>query len=259
LSNSKRSKNALSHGLYASDVVLAWENEQDFKDLHEAFRDEFGPEGASEEGAVFDLACLHWKKRRLNIASQLAFHRQPDAGALADAGNGGWKGVAMYLESTSVDGDRLVNAFRAMAKSYASTVQKVHALIDEQTDLMSSRGASAVPAGQEGKQADPAEFQRLISMAKELNVMNTELIVPVLQLMENYDLDQKVCERAYRPEIMERHLKIEADIDKRIEKALARLVAIKEYKKFYGTKEVKAAPTEVINLPAKRIPQSGKA
>src|SRR3977135_88237 len=78
MSNSKRSKNAMSHGLYASDVVLAWENEQDFKDLHESLRDEFNPEGASEEAAVFDLAHLQWKKRRLNVGSQLAFHRQPD-------------------------------------------------------------------------------------------------------------------------------------------------------------------------------------
>jgi hypothetical protein len=65
MSDSKRSKNALSHGLYASDVVLAWENEQDFKDLHESLREDFGPEGASEEAAVFDMAHLHWRKRRL--------------------------------------------------------------------------------------------------------------------------------------------------------------------------------------------------
>jgi hypothetical protein len=255
MSNSKRSKNALSHGLYARDVVLAWENEQDFKDLHDSLREEFCPEGASEEAAVFDLACLHWKKRRLNIGSQLAFHRHPDADALAEAGRSGWSGVANYLSSTVCDGDRMFDAIRAMAKSHAAAVGKVHALIDEQADLMSPRGSG----GQESKPADPAEFQHLTAMVKELNVMNSELIVPTLRLIENYDLDQKVSERAYRPEIMERSLKIEADIDKRIEKTIARLVAIKEYKKFYGTKEAKALPTEVITLPAKRTRQSGKA
>jgi hypothetical protein len=259
VSNVKRPKNALSHGLYASDVVLAWENEQDFKDLRESLRGEFCPDGASEEEAVFDLACLHWKKRRLNVGSQLAFHRNPDAGALADAGRSGWSGVAKYLGSTSPDTDRMVDAIRTMAKSHVATVGKVHALIDEQTELMSSRGSSAVPADEKSRQADPAEFQRLIAMARELNVMNTELIVPTLQLIENYDLDQKVCERAYRPEIMERHLKIEAEIDKRIEKKITQLVTIKEYKKLYGAKEVKTTPNKVISLPAKPTGQSGKA
>ena len=259
MSNSKRSKNAMSHGLYASDVVLAWENEQDFKDLHESLRDEFNPEGASEEAAVFDLAHLHWKKRRLNVGSQLAFHRQPDAGALADAGRSGWTGIAKHFESAAGDGDRMFEAIRAMARSHAATVGKVCSLIDEKAALISPRGSSADPAGQEANEPDRAGFQSQIELVKELNVMNKEVIVPMLQLIENYDLDQKVCERAYRPDVMERNLKIEADIDKRIEKTITRLVAIKEYKKLYGTNVVKGPSTEVIDLPAKRIRQSGKA
>jgi hypothetical protein len=257
MSNSKRPKNALSHGLYASDVVVAWENEQDFNDLHDSLREEFGPEGASEEAAVFDLASLLWRKRRLNIGSQLAFHRHPDAGGLADAGRNGWSGVAKYLEGAG-DGDRMCEAIRAMAKAHATTVQKVYALVDEQTELMSPRDSvnQESSAGQESKQADPARFQQLIAMMKELNVMNKELIVPTLNLIEDCDLDQKICERAYRPDVMERHLKIEAEIDKRIEKTITRLVGIKEYKKLYSAKEAKAA--DVIDLPAKRIRKSDK-
>ena len=90
LSNSQPSKNALSHGFYSNEVVLAWENQQEFDDLRQALRDEYCPDGFSEEGAVFDLASLHWKKRRLNVGSQLAFHKQPDVGAMADASSDGW-------------------------------------------------------------------------------------------------------------------------------------------------------------------------
>jgi hypothetical protein len=259
MSTSKRPKNALSHGIYASDVVLAWENEKDFNDLHEALRNEFCPDGASEEAAVFDIARLHWQKRRLQIGSQLAFHRHPDADAMAEAGRGGWQGVAEYLAGSSGDGDRMSDAIRTMAKSYLGTLGKVHALIDEQTELMSPRRSSAAPAGEEIPQADPVQFQDLVAMAKELNVMNTGLIVPLLKSIENYDLDQKISERAYRPEVMERTLKVEAEIDKRIEKAITRLVNIKEYKKLYGTKEVKGSSTEVIRLPAKRTDPPGKA
>lgn len=61
MSNSKPSKNALSHGFYADEIVLPWEKQQEFDDLHEALRDEYCPDGVSEEAAVFDLASLHWK------------------------------------------------------------------------------------------------------------------------------------------------------------------------------------------------------
>src|ERR1700682_4804134 len=140
-----------------------------------------------------------------------------------------------------------------MARSHAATVQTINGLIIKQAELMSRSSSSADPAERDRKQTDSAELDRLISVMKELNVMNREVIVPMLQLIENYDVDQKIAERAYRPDLMEKYLKIEADIDKRIEKALGRLVTIKEYKKFYGTQEDKEPLTDVIDLRAKRL------
>jgi hypothetical protein len=250
--NSNRPKNALSHGVYASDVVLDWENEQDFKDLLENLRAEFCPNGVSEEDVVFDIASLMWKKRRLNVGSQLAFHRHPDAGALVEAGQrGGWSGVAEYLKTNVGDGDRMFDAIRAMTKSHAVTFGKACALMDER---LQSAGKSAGQQGQssdqESRQRDSAELQDLITLAKELNV-TTDLLRDMLHLIENYDLDQKACERAYRPEVMERELKIRAELDKRIEKAIQRLVTTKEYKKFYGADVIEAQHAEVVSLPAK--------
>jgi hypothetical protein len=43
MTTSNSSKNALSHGAYSSQAVLPWENEQEFKDLHEDLREEFFP------------------------------------------------------------------------------------------------------------------------------------------------------------------------------------------------------------------------
>jgi hypothetical protein len=246
MSGSNRPKNALSHGVYASDVVLHWENEQDFRDLLENLRAEFCPNGASEEEAVFDIASLIWKKRRLNVGSQLAFHRHPDAGALAEAGHrGGWSGVADYLKTSIGGGDRMCDAIRAMTKSHAVAFSKACALMDERLQQMLA-GAS----DPESKRSDSAESQQLIILAKELNV-TTGVMRDMLTLIENYDLDQKLSERAYRPEIMERELKIRAELDKRIEKAIARLVTIKEYKKFYGAAVIEAKHAEVVSLPAK--------
>lgn len=48
---------------------------------------------------------------------------------------------------------------------------------------------------------------------------------------------------------MERGLKIHAEIDRRIEKALKRLVYIREYKKFYVCKAVDAKSVQIEGLP----------
>jgi len=125
LTLSKRPKNAVSHGLYSRDVVLDWENEQEFNDLHQALREEYYPNGVSEEATVFHLASLYWKQRRLTIGTQLAFHRQPDAEALAEAGRDGWKGVAGYLRTTSGDGDHCRDRIRTMAKSHTAAMTKI--------------------------------------------------------------------------------------------------------------------------------------
>jgi hypothetical protein len=148
----------------------------------------------------------------------------------------------------------MCDAIRTMTRSHAVTFSKVCALMDQRPEQMSAGSKSAGEDGQssdrEGKRSDSAELQSLITLVKELNV-TTDLIRDQLQLIETYDLDQKVCERAYRPEIMERERKIRADLDKRIEKAIARLVTIKEYKKFYGANVIEAQHAEVISLSRK--------
>jgi hypothetical protein len=246
MSSSNRPKNALSHGVFASDVVLDWENKEDFEDLLENLRAEFCPNGASEEEAVFDIASLIWKKRRLNVGSQLAFHRHADAGALVEAGQrDGWSGVADYLKTSIGDGDRMCDAIRAMSKSHAVAFSKACALMDQRLQQMLA-GAS----DPEGKQSDSAESQQLIILAKELNI-TTGVMRDMLQLIETYDLDQKLSERAYRPEIMERELKIRAELDKRIEKAIQRLITVKEYKSFYGPKVIEAKHAGVVSLAPK--------
>ena len=93
------------------------------------------------------------------------------------------------------------------------------------------------------------EFEKLTVLAKELNILSKELVVPILHAAEKQKLDQ--IERAYDPDIMERELKIQAEIDRRIDKVLKRLVMIKEYKKFYVVKGIDSRPLEIEALPAK--------
>ena len=56
------SKNARTHGLYASEVVLPEESQKEFDDLLESFRNEYCPDGISENEAVDELAILQLEK-----------------------------------------------------------------------------------------------------------------------------------------------------------------------------------------------------
>jgi hypothetical protein len=54
-----KTKNALVHGLYASDIVLPWENEQDFINLYQGTQAQLRPAGAIQEETVLDIARLY--------------------------------------------------------------------------------------------------------------------------------------------------------------------------------------------------------
>ena len=81
------------------------------------------------------------------------------------------------------------------------------------------------------------------------------------RMSEDYDLDRKGAERAYRPDILEKELKIHAEIDRRIDKAINHLVTIKEYKKHYGANTIEVKTVEakaLIGLPSKPTRDSGE-
>src|SRR6476659_9366735 len=84
MTKSNSSKNALAHGFYATDVVLPWENQQEFDDLLRRYQNEYPPDGVSEEAAVFELASLEWKRRRFETGVQQALQKQRDFDAKID-------------------------------------------------------------------------------------------------------------------------------------------------------------------------------
>ena len=101
-------------------------------------------------------------------------------------------------------------------------------------------------------------LDNLTLLAKKINDIGQDVVVPMLRFTETYDVDQKIAERAYQPDLMEKELKVLAHIDRQIAKAIESLVRAKEYKKFYGRLAIEAQSTKVINLPAKSIGNSEK-
>ena len=132
-----------------------------------------------------------------------------------------------------------------MAKSHTAAIAKVSEEIGQ-------------GIADESKQKDPATLEKLTLLAKELNVLGNNVVVPLVRTIEEYDLDQKVAERAYRPDVMEKELKLHAELEKLIDKTVKRLVTIKEYKKYFGEEAIEAQSTEVVSLPAKPARNSAK-
>jgi hypothetical protein len=234
LTNNKPSKNALKHAVYSKDVVLDWEDKLEFEALHHGFREFFEAEGALMDEAVFELASLHWKKRRLNIGSKLAFHRQSGSEKLTEASKGGWEGVAEHLSKSAAHTDQLTDDVRAMAKGHATATRTLYdQVVKHVTEVVFP---SAPSAGPEKEQID---IERLITLAKQLKIVGAEVVVPMMHAIESDHFRPNV-EQAYRPDILEKELKLHAEISRQIEKVVKRLVMLQEYKRLYSRKSIEA-------------------
>ena len=115
---SKSSKNALTHGVYAQEVVLPWEDAQAFDNLHEEIRRDLKPSGYLQEEAVRDIAKEIWRKQRLAITYALPFYKKPMTPELMEAAKGGIRGLAAYLaDQSNHSGDRLMSARRFVGRA----------------------------------------------------------------------------------------------------------------------------------------------
>ena len=217
------------------------------------YRDEYWPDGFSEEAAIFDMASWYWKKRRLNVGSQLAFHRQPEASAITAASSNGWQGVADYI--ASIQGDGTPDSVHAAVKSQTEAAKLVYDRINE---YVARIGKPDDATAESKKDSDAVVLDRLRILHRQMNIPSSDL-VPLLRATKESKLNQNVAEQAYRPDILEKELKLHAEIDRRIEKAMIRLARAKEHKKFYGAKSIDMKQNGVTSLPAKLPHQSDGA
>ena len=92
-------KNALKHGLYSKDVVLPWEDQEEFDELHRKYREEFNPEGAVEEDLVGQIAQLQWLKGRLWRHHHQRFTSDPIAEDLESLATKGSSAIEDYMRT----------------------------------------------------------------------------------------------------------------------------------------------------------------
>src|SRR2546423_1760850 len=101
--SNKKNRNSLVHGIYSSDLVLPWERAEDFYELLEGMRLDFEPNGATEDDIVFEIAVLHWRKRRINRALQLTFLESDAATEIEKSGKRSVPGIRHHLKARDAD------------------------------------------------------------------------------------------------------------------------------------------------------------
>jgi hypothetical protein len=256
----KPPKNALSHGLYSPDtVVLEWENKQEFIDLHESIRQDLDPEGPLQEAEVFEIARLHWIKQRLLLASQLEYRHHPNASDLAEAGKDGWSGINQHLSSKMAEVAPQRNRPREVASSYLEGVRNLMEYVRRQTSMATSEDSSTKPADENLKQAQRATIQDLVELTKSYGKMGERMLAMAPLLVEIIkDRDRDIVECVYRPDLIAKNLKIGAEVDKALEKAMARFFHLKAFQNL-GAVKPKMKQVNAIQPPANETIENKKA
>jgi hypothetical protein len=207
-----RSRNALVHGLYAKDVLLPWDSKEDFEKLHEDLKAEFSPHGRAEEEAVLDLAALHWQKHTLWRMRQAAVLRDPFTEDILQTERKSWLGIRNGLRSAARDERTLVGALESGTAAQ---------LLAQITRLQKQMGATT-----DTEEVKCVE-EKMFALLRALN----DYVLPLLERLRQGPNAEKAFDKAYSLESLEKVIRLEAALDARIAKVLARLVGLKEFKR----------------------------
>ena len=200
------------HGLYAKDVLLPWDSKEDFEKLHEDLKAEFSPRGRAEEEAVLDLAFLHWHKQTIWRMWPTAVLKDPFTGDIVETERKSWSGIRKRLRSAAKDERTLVGALESGTAAQ---------LLAQITRLQKEMGATS----------DTEEVKRVEEkMIAELRALN-DYVLPLLERLRQGPNAEQAFDKAYSVDSLEKVIRLEAALDARIGKVLARLVGLKEFKR----------------------------
>lgn len=219
----RKSKNALIHGLYSSDLVMPWESREDFENLLAGLRAEFKPDGAMEQGTVVDLACLRWQKQRVRKMWQAATYSDPFAVDLIQSGKKSWSGIRRHLRREAEGFRTMIDALHDMYMRLADQANKVG-------DRLSAKARENVDV-----ESARREIEGILSTM-------TQHVLPLIRDLQSGPNAERTLGKAYSPEYLEPIMRIEAMIDARIDKALGRIASLKAFKSFEAHKPAMLPP-----------------
>jgi hypothetical protein len=207
----KKKVGLIVHGLYAKDLLLPWDDRDAFATLHDELKKEFFPSGVSETECVLELAVIYWKKRTLWRLQTATVARDRFTDEIVATERKSWAGIRHGLREKAREEGSLV---RKMETSLANAIADVQRL---------GKKLSKDLAWEEVEKLTP-----LLCAGIELA---TKSMLPLLEQVRQLPDAEGAFEKNYLPDELEKIVRLEAMMDARISKVLARLVALKEFKR----------------------------
>jgi hypothetical protein len=244
------SKNALVHGLYASDIVLKCESEEDFQHLWRELKMEWIPQGRQEYETVLSIARCNWLKHRLMRSTQIAFRRDPFLAELEKAGANTWADVSRLMDEKATAEDGLMAEVKATLAELKTATKNASALMtaSDPNSMEIYRKIETVHDLFIRCHADV--YQKAFDKVYRRNP-GVDPNEPGVTFSEVYSRNPStLIEQAYHPDYLEKLVRLEASIDARIDKLLQRLMTLKEYKRLAK----QARSTKNISSPSLAAP-----
>jgi hypothetical protein len=201
----------IAHGLYAKDVLLPWDNCEHFIELHHALQKEFFPSGPSEEECVLDLALLYWQKRTLLRLRTTTVLRDPFTDEIVATEKKSWVGIRQGLRENAREERTLLQTMETAAVNAVAQMSRIGRKL--------------------AKKSSPEEAEKLAPVLSAGIELVSATILPLLEKVRQLPDAEGTFDKNYLPEALEKVMRLETLIDARITKALARLVALKEFKR----------------------------
>jgi hypothetical protein len=213
----KSNQNALVHGVYSSDIVLPWERAEDFNELLEGIRLDFKPNGTSEDDIVFEIAVLHWKKRRINRALQLAFLQSSVAAEIEKSGKRSVRGIRHFFKTQRLEEGREEGQFAAAVVSLSEAMTSLAKLTNSKKPLRRKLGAN------------------LRSVISEIEGLRPHIEAGAKpEAGAKTQAEEKFSDSAHSLDTIAQANEMEERLDALIEKKIKRLIIIREFQRQYG-------------------------
>jgi hypothetical protein len=218
----RNNKNSFKHGVYAKDIVLPNESAEEFEQLRQEFRLQFNPIGAPQEAVVRELAEIQWVKNRLNRPLRQSFIHSE----------------LIVSEVGTWPLDIIVNCAKKSMEVLDSTTEMAMARADQ---LVQAKFALLNGTTSE-------EREKVLNAAAQLAANSGEWCLVAKGMIDAANNLQNTA-RDPLSQNVDVVLKLFEQLDRRYDKAVKRLVNLKEYDKLYGAKRIeelpKAEPTPI--------------
>jgi hypothetical protein len=201
----------LAHGLYAQDVLLPWDDRQEFAKLHDGLLQEWFPKGTSEEECVLDLAMIYWQKRTLSRLRTAAVLRDPFTSEIVATGKMSWRGIRNGLRKKAREEHGLLQELEATAANGVSRMARA------------ARELAKDPTAQ--------EVEKLMPVLQQGIEVFRKAVIPLLDEARQLPNAEVALDSNYAPDALEKVVRLETALDVRLAKVMARLVALKEFKR----------------------------